>query len=256
MATYSNLALRADPSLILEAAGLQPDRWQRAVLRSREDSLLCCSRQAGKSTVTAGAALHTALTQTRRLVLLLSKSERQSGELLRTIKDLYERLGRPLSTVYESSSVLDFENQSRCVALPGANPGSIRCFASVDLLVVDEAAYVSDELFVAVSPMVAVSRGRMICLSTPAGQRGFFFEQWRRGEGWQRVKVPASECPRIPAEFLQRQRTLMTAAQYAAEYECSFVEAAGAIFSGEEIDAFVGHAAAPAVFQGEEGWCL
>ena len=78
------LAAMLDPALLLRRAGVVPDAWQERVLRSRARSLLlCCSRQAGKSTVTAALALHAALRRDGALVLLLapSRSEEHTSEL-------------------------------------------------------------------------------------------------------------------------------------------------------------------------------
>jgi len=65
----------------------------------------------------------------------------------------------------------------------------------------DEVACVEDELYFAVRPMLAVSGGALMMLSTPYGMRGVFFEEWSGGHGWERYEVPASQCPRISEEF-------------------------------------------------------
>ncbi len=54
--------------------------------------------------------------------------------------------------------------------------------------------------------MLAVSSDRIVCLSTPFGKRGFFFEEWANGQRWNRLKVTADECPRISPEFLEEER--------------------------------------------------
>ena len=57
-----DIALALDPCLLMQEAGLEPDPWQESFLRSNSDrQLLLCTRQAGKSTVTAILALHEAL---------------------------------------------------------------------------------------------------------------------------------------------------------------------------------------------------
>ena len=63
------------------------------------------------------------------------------------------------------------------------------------MLVVDEAARVADDLYYAIRPMLAVSQGCMVCLSTPWGKRGFFHKEWTEGEGWERTKITAYDCP-------------------------------------------------------------
>ena len=75
-----------DGSLLVEACGLRPDEWQRRLLRAtakREPVL--ASRQVEKSTTASFAALHAAIFQAPSLVLLLSPSLRQSGELFRRV---------------------------------------------------------------------------------------------------------------------------------------------------------------------------
>jgi len=42
-------------------------------------------------------------------------------------------------------------------------------------------ARVPDDVYAAVQPMLAVSQGRLICLSTPCG-RGFSYKAWADGE--------------------------------------------------------------------------
>src|SRR5947199_3979179 len=74
----------AEPIRVLAEAGLEPDPWQAEVLRSTAARLLLlCTRQAGKSTTAAALALLTGLVEAPALVLLLSPTQRQSGELFR-----------------------------------------------------------------------------------------------------------------------------------------------------------------------------
>ena len=61
------------PVELFSATGIEPDDWQRELLLSSwERALLTCSRQSGKSTVTAALALHRALSRRGALVLLLA----------------------------------------------------------------------------------------------------------------------------------------------------------------------------------------
>src|SRR5262249_21133074 len=139
--------------------------------------LLLTCRQAGKSTATAALALHTALFQPGALVLLVSPSLRQSGELFRKVAGFYHALGRPLGAVEDSQTTLALAHGARVVSLPGT-AATIRGYSAPRLVVVDEAALGPDGLFAALLPMLAVGGGRLLCLTTPAGMRGFFYEQW------------------------------------------------------------------------------
>ena len=64
--------------------GFVPDAQQTEVLLSNaKRGILNCSRQWGKSTVTAAKAVHRAYTRPGCLVLVASPGERQSAEFLR-----------------------------------------------------------------------------------------------------------------------------------------------------------------------------
>src|SRR4051794_32478958 len=229
--------LCADPTRVLTAAGVAPDAWQDGVLRSAADRmLLLCSRQAGKSTVAAAPAAPTMLTRPRSPVLLLSPTLRQSGELFRKVMDLYGALGRPVGVAAESALRLELINGSRVVSLPGTE-GTVRGFSGVALLIIDEAARVADALYCAVRPMLAVSRGRLVCLSTPFGQRDWFYEAWQSPEPWERVRVTADQCPRITAEFLAEERRALGERYYRQEYMTSFEDTIDAVFAHEDIEA-------------------
>lgn len=233
--------LRVDPARLLVDAGKPPDLWQAELLRHPAPAtLLNCSRQSGKSTVASALAVKAALLEAPALVLLLSPSLRQSGELFLKVLELYRALGRPVPSVRPRDNALKLElvNGSRIISLPGTE-GTIRGFSGVRLLVVDEAARVADDLYRAVRPMLAVSGGRLVCLSTPFGRRGFFHAEWH-GEGeWHRVRISAAECSRIPPEFLETERRALGERWFAQEYGCEFMDMAGAVFSGADIDALL-----------------
>ena len=222
-----------------EVLGLQPDPWQSGVLRSdARRILLNCSRQSGKSTITSALALHTAIYRPGSLVLCLSPTLRQSGELFHVIAGLYALVAGKFPAAAESALRLELENGSRIISLPGQEQ-NVRGYAGVSLLVVDEAARVVDDLYYSVRPMLAVSGGRLIALSTPFGKRGWFYREWMDGIGWERHKITATDCPRISPEFLEEERRSMPAAWFAAEYMCEFTEAVDNVFSFDQIAAAV-----------------
>jgi hypothetical protein len=228
---------RADPADLLAAAGMAPDPWQRDVLRSdRDNLLLLCTRQAGKSTTAAALGLKVALLTPASLVLLLSPSERQSGELAVKVFDLYDTLDRPVPARKRTELQLHLTNGSRIIALPESER-TIRGYSGAALLVIDEASRVSDGLYCSVRPMLAVSRGRLVALSTPFGRRGWFFEEWESGQRWERHKITAEECPRITSEFLKEEEASLGPRWYRQEYFCSFEDAVDAVFANADIHA-------------------
>ena len=119
--------------------------------------------------------------------------------------------------------------------LPGKHQ-TVRGYASVNLLLIDEAAWVPEEMYRAVTPMLAVSGGDLWMMSTPAGKRGFFREEWDRGGPlWTRVSVPATECPRISQEFLAEERRRKGERVFRQEYMCEFGDNRQSVFQEELI---------------------
>jgi Terminase large subunit, T4likevirus-type, N-terminal len=252
------------PELILQQAGMTPDPWQAEVLQTRKTQiLLLCSRQVGKTVVAAALALRTALLEAPALVLVLTPSERQSNAFMRRIKDLHDALRQPLrvagkvqpfyekqvaeagkddayfrlpATTRESSLQLHLDNGSRIIGLP-ASEGKVRVYSSVALLLVDEASRVDDALYRAMRPMLAVSRGRLLALSTPFGKRGWFHDAWHGSGDWMRVKVTAEQCPRIPADFLAEERRALGERWFRQEYLCSFEDTIDTVFAYADIQA-------------------
>ena len=231
-----DLKLALDRVAFAREAGLEPDGWQEELLRSTSDRvLLNCSRQSGKSTMTAVIALHRALYHPGSLILCLAPALRQSQELFGKVLGFYRDLGRPVSPQGERKLSLELENGSRIVTLPGSEK-TIRGFSGTSLLVLDEAARVEDELYFAVRPMLAVSGGALMMLSTPHGKRGVFYEEWTGGHGWERYEVSASRCLRISEEFLEEERASLPPFIYRQEYECSFEETEDQVFTTDLID--------------------
>ena len=230
MSLRSSLLLALDPAAILRAQGLDPDPWQRDLLTSADRQILLnCSRQSGKSTTVAALALHTALFQPNSLVLLLSPSLRQSGEIYRKVLDGYGAVGRVVPAVSETQFQLELANGSRVLCLPGRE-GTVRSFSGVRLLVLDEAARIPDALYRSVRPMLAVSRGRLVALSTPFGQRGWFHDEWHGTGPWKTVRVTWRDCPRITPDFIAEETCALGPEWTAQEYECSFVSRHGLVY--------------------------
>jgi hypothetical protein len=215
---------------VMRTLGLEPDGWQVEVLESTSSRLLLnCCRQAGKSTVVAMLGLVQALFVPDTKVLLVSRSHRQSRELFRLVTGFFERLREPLRR-RQTREELVLGNGSRIVCLP-CKEETIRGYAHVNLLVLDEAARVPDDLYRAVRPMLAVSKGRLICLSTPYGPRGFFHDAWVNGQDdWMRVEVPAEKVSRISAGFLEEERRAMGESWFRQEYCCSFEAFEGLVY--------------------------
>lgn len=231
-----DLAVALDPVLLMRMLGIEPDSWQAEVLRSTSPRILLnCSRQSGKSTVSAALAVYMAVYQPGALVLLLSPTLRQSQELFRKCLSVYRLVASDVPPESETKLTLELGNDSRIVSLPGKE-STIRGFSGVSLLLVDEAARVPDDLYYSVRPMLAVSNGRLIALSTPFGTRGWWYEAWRSSEPWERYTITAEQCPRISPEFLAEEKRALGEWWFRQEYFCEFLDAETQAFSRDMIE--------------------
>lgn len=228
------------PLQMAKSVGIDPDPWQADLFESEDQqTILNCSRQAGKSTVSALLALHQTVYTADSLSLVLAPSQRQSSETFRKVCDYYKRLDNAPDVTQESALRLELANGSRVQVLPGTE-ATVRGFSGVSLLIVDEAARVDDNLYQALRPMLAVSGGRLILLSTPFGMRGFFWQEWSEGgPDWKRVRVTADQCPRIPADWLEKERQRIGEWWYSQEYLTTFVDSLEACFSSADIAAAI-----------------
>lgn len=256
--------------------GITPDDKQAALLRSLSRRIIgCTSRQWGKSTTAAliGASdawydrMHPEArkvlgSNSHSLTLIVSPTQRQSDEAfskLRTylaakIEDASETEvrceGNPEvfqripgnCRVDKSQAVKNWQirsltltNGARVVSLPGA-PETIRGYSSVTRAIIDEAAFVDPALIGAIRPMLLVSRGSLLLLSTPNGKQGEFYEIFTGDSpDWERIEVPYWENPRINIADLDVDRRELPAWLFEQEYECKFRERLGAAFKETEI---------------------
>lgn len=218
---------------VREKLSFEPDAAQERVLASEcRRVVMNCTRQWGKSTVTAAKAVHQASTVAESLTLVVSPSARQTAEFVRKAGAFLRKMKLAPRGDGDNDMSLLLSNGSRIVGVPG-KAATVRGFSAVSLLLVDEAARVDDEMYLAVRPMIAVSEGTLWLMSTPFGKRGFFHEVWTAGgPEWERVRVTAEECSRIRQQFLEEERRTMAERWYQQEYECEFVDAVDGVFDG------------------------
>jgi len=149
--------------------------------------------------------------------------------------EFYSVLGEPLRAYGERRLSLELTNGSRIITLPGSER-TVRGFSGASILIVDEAARVDDGLYYAVRPMLAVSGGSLMMLSTPFGRRGVFFEEWSNGsDEWERYEVPATEAPRISSEFLESERRSLPRRVFRQEYLCAFEATEDEVFHYDDV---------------------
>jgi hypothetical protein len=226
-----------------EVLGFKPDPWQQDLLRSRQSKIILnCSRQSGKSTTTAALGLHECIYRRPTVGLCVAPGIRQSGELMQKFDEFRGAVELPSDYLDEDTKLsVKFNNKNRFLALPGSEK-TVRGISAVTLLLEDEASRVLDELYKSVRPMLAVSHGRHILMSTPFGKRGHFWEVWeKRRKGvapkgkWQWFLVSADDCPRIQKDFLEEEREELGELFFQQEYYNQFIDEETQLFTHDAI---------------------
>lgn len=225
------LARMADPTLLLGDAGAPPPHPEQVrVLRNwRQDHMLLWSRQGGKSTTGAALACHNLLfnpiTSVPATVVIVSRAERQSGELFRKARALFSRLPYAPPLTMDSATVMEIGNESRILAYPGSED-AVRGLSAVTLALIDEATLVDRELRDAVSPMLSTTNAPIWCMATPKGRNGWFWEDWTDEDLDFVVKsrITHDQLAHISADFTAKERRRMPGWKFQQEYECEFLD--------------------------------
>jgi len=215
--------------------GHKPYPYQAEVLKLLEKQaervLLLWARQVGKTEVLAFAALWQALMHPNQTVLVVAGSLRQAKFILSRVRE-FLLVGMPTGKCVVREMVFEvaFDNGSTIIGVP-ASASTIRGFTPT-MLIIDEAAFVGEDVFVALEPSIARRKGALYWISsTPFGKRGKFWE-YANSDFWTVCgPVTAMDCPDYNGEYLEKQRLEMSTIQFRQEYLAEFIEEANAAFT-------------------------
>jgi hypothetical protein len=210
--------------LCQDKLNLKLDKWQEAlILEENKNICVRAGRQVGKSFGVALKALFYALKYDNRTILIVAASQRQSGLLFEKVKDLMQVVAPDIIKEEPTLTKLILKNGSRIYSLPVGKSGySIRGY-TIDLLICDEAAFIPETVWQSLIPMLATTQGKIVLLSTPFGKGGFYYDCFGNSD-YKSFHLNSEECPRIPKEFLAKEKERMTKLEYAQEYLGEFME--------------------------------
>lgn len=201
--------------------GHPPEAHQRAILEETRDTIVKKTRQTGCSTAAAIAAIDVAKRKPGSTSAILSVSQNQSTIVTRRARHALWALGEDLKS--DTNSRLELANGSQIISLPGSARAARGW--SLDLLVLDEAAYLPEDSIEAALPTTTATQGRTIWMSTPAGPHGMFYEMWNAAEhdpDTARVDVHWRDVPFVNRKKVEQARARMDPEAFAREYEGEF----------------------------------
>ena len=157
---------------------IELDEWQKQVLETKGNMCICSPRQMGKSTVISQDAGEFAMNNRNKVIMIVASVERQALLLFEKVLSyiyLKNRLIIKKGKDKPTKHKLLLTNGSVIHCLPTGDSGyGIRGY-TIDRLYADEAAFIGEEVWAAVTPMLATTGGDIILLSTPFGTEGYFY---------------------------------------------------------------------------------
>ena len=197
--------------------------------------IIVAHRRAGKSVACINDLIRAALTcaKPEPRVAYVAPLFKQAKDVAWSYLKEYTR-DIPGRTVNESELRVDLPNGGR-VRLYGAdNPDALRGLY-LDAVVLDEFADMRPRFLPEViRPALSDRRGSLTLIGTPKGHNEFF-DRWtdaQQDPEWFAMMLKASETGIVAAEELASAAKLMSEAQYAQEYECSFEAAIEGAYYG------------------------
>ena len=196
--------------------------------------ILCCNRQWGKTTTIALKALHRALAIPDQSIVIISRTKFQAGILIDRACRFAAALGIKIRRAFGQHLSLRLPNGSSIFAVAHSQDTSVGNTANV--LIVDEAALVKDQVFATVSPFVGRTHGAIWLMSTPRRQTGFFYNIWHsQGDTrWHKIFSTVKDCPEFDPDYLELQKEL-DPIKYRQDFLCEFIQPAGRLIDRETL---------------------
>lgn len=204
-----------------------------SLVRSRRFVVIVAGRRWGKTRLASAVALASAL----------------SGQRVWWVAPTHDMARAGLSDIVDLASQVpgaDYRRADRAVLFPGGGsiwvrsadrPQNLRAFG-IDLLVLDEAAYLKPETWNTVlRPALADRRGRALIISTPAGKNWFYELAMAAKEGgeWGFYHAPTWDNPLIAKEEIAAMEASMPRRAFLQEIAAEFLDREGALWSHDWI---------------------
>jgi hypothetical protein len=205
-----------------------------------QDCFLLCGRQVGKTTAMSIKAVELCINSFKagEFILICSITEKQAYHMLTKALVYAEakyskmiKTGRDKPTMHK----ILFKNGTGILCFASGERGEGLRGYTIKKLMIDEGSRMSDEFFIAVSPMLSVVRGSMDIASTPCGKQGFFYKA-SLDEKFKKFYISAEDCPRHTKEFLKSEELRLTKLAYAQEYLAIFTDELKRLFNDELIN--------------------
>lgn len=224
--------------------GYKPFPWQAVVHRGldkygyRSGHIHCvkAKRQIGKSFIIINELLRFAINYANTVSCCLSPTLNQARKIYKQILKVTDQTG---VVIKKNDSLLEIEfiNGSVLVFKSAEQRESLRGYTFNGILCIDEAAYISDEVWSIIRPTCDVYQAPILMVSTPKFRMGFFFETFQMGfldkykgqiTSYDLCKFDTSAL--LSKEQLELYRQMLPKNMFITEYEGEFLDSESIVF--------------------------
>ena len=227
----------------------EPHPTQREWLLDRHKvKVAACGRRWGKTEASAIDVATYAIANNGSVQMIVAPTYDQSRLISNTVERLLlskEEIRQDVQITKSPYPDIRFRD-SRIMARTADDDGRNLRGHSADRVVVDEAAFVRDEVIEEViGPMLADKNGQLVMVSTPFGKNHFYHAFMRGAQGnksrVRSFRFPSWANPYISREYVEHQRSVLTDRQFKVEYEAEFVDDQNSVFPWADIQSAVSY---------------
>lgn len=227
----------------IKVQGFTPTKKQKEIIDACGNPEIkyvvgCFGRQAGKSFTAMNLLLKWMLEDNDSIGMWVSPVYQQAKKVFNELNEIIGGVGLT-KVVNRSELTITFINGSVLYFRSGEREDSLRGY-TLDYLVIDEAAFIKDDVWNTVlRPTVLVRGKKVLFISTPKG-KNWFYNLAMRGYNedfpqYRTFHATSFDTPYITADELEEAKQSLPEAIYRQEILAEFVDDGGEVFTGLKI---------------------
>ena len=193
-------------------------------------------RQVGKTTMAENVLLKAAFEKRGSLSCLIEPTLDQSR---RVYKDLVKAIEHTPLVKRKNDSLLELEfiNGSQIIFKSAEQRDNLRGFTITGVLVIDECAFIQDDIYDILQPSTDVHAAPILLISTPKLKQGFYYRYYSAGMDGTNPNIVSIDFNDydtsflLPKDKLEQYRTMMPKAQFTTEYLGEFLDSDSILFT-------------------------
>lgn len=216
------------------------EEWQQPVYDSVHNAgrtgkvfIVKSKRQVGKSCLAALLLIEYAL-KGKCISVVVEPTQAQSRRLFKQINNMLAESGL-IKSANSQLLTMEMTNGSEILFKSAEQRDALRGFTVTGLLVIDEAAFIQDEIFEILYPTTDANNAPILIISTPLFCSGEFYKQYMRGlEGNERIISfdwsTYDTSKYLTEEKLQQYRETISPLKFKSEYLGEFISEGSYVF--------------------------